>query len=117
MNTSVTLDANHCVDAAKLPLSCRDLPPVQTVAGHARVGTAELAELSGCRIGVWEITPSVSMDVEADEVFVVLSGRATVSFADGSPDLNLHPGAIARLRAGSRTTWTVTETLRKVYIV
>ncbi len=28
----------------------------------------------------------------------------------------LGPGAAVRLRAGERTTWVVTETLRKVYV-
>ena len=46
----------------------------------------------------------------------MLSGRATVAFADGTPPLQLQPGSIARLAAGSATTWTVTETLRKLYI-
>lgn len=117
MSTTVLLKANHCIDATTLPLSHHDLPREQTLAGHARVGTLELGGMGECGIGVWEITPSVSIDVEADEVFVVLSGRATVSFDDGSPDLHLQAGVVARLQAGSRTTWTVPETLRKIYIV
>jgi uncharacterized cupin superfamily protein len=49
-------------------------------------------------------------------VFVVLSGEATVDFADGTPSLELRAGSIGRLAAGARTTWTVRETLRKVYV-
>ncbi len=116
MNAFALLAANRCIDATALPLSRRELPPEQTVKGDARVGAVELGTLNECSIGVWEITPSVSTDVEADEFFVVLSGRATVSFEDGTPDMHLQPGCIARLKAGSRSTWTVTETLRKVYI-
>jgi uncharacterized protein len=117
MSTTVLLKANRCIDATSLSLSHHDLPPEQALAGHARVGTLALGEFGECGIGVWEITPSVSTDVEADEVFVVLSGRAIVSFDDGSPELHLQAGVVARLQAGSRTTWKVTETLRKVYIV
>jgi uncharacterized cupin superfamily protein len=117
MNTSVTLKANDCVDATALPLTGRALPPDHTLEGQPRVGTLELGQLAGRSIGVWEISPSISTDVEADEFLVVLSGRATVSFDDGSPDLHLQPGTVARLKAGSRTVWTVTETLRKIYIV
>jgi uncharacterized cupin superfamily protein len=55
-------------------------------------------------------------DTEVDEVFVVLQGRATLEF-DGSDEvLELHPGVVGRLAAGARTRWTVTDTLRKVYI-
>ena len=57
-----------------------------------------------------------STDVEADEVFVVLSGRATVEVVDG-PTLEIGPGDVGLLPAGARTTWTVHETLRKVYVV
>ena len=69
-------------------------------------------------IGVWEHTPGVSTDVEADEVFVVLSGSATVSFDDPALEpIELRAGSVARLTAGMRTVWTVRETLRKVYIL
>ena len=59
--------------------------------------------------------PGVDHDTEADEVFVVLAGRGTVEFEDGEV-VTLAPGVAVRLRAGERTTWTVTETLRKVYV-
>ena len=62
------------------------------------------------------MTPGVMNDVEADEVFVVLSGAATVEFAGGSDTLELGPGDVVRLAAGAETVWTVTETLRKVYL-
>jgi uncharacterized cupin superfamily protein len=55
-------------------------------------------------------------DVEAEELFVVLSGAATVEFDDDSPALALGAGDVVRLTKGARTVWTVTETLRKVYL-
>ena len=66
-------------------------------------------------LGVWEIDPGTAHDVEADEVFVVLSGRATIA-VEGSPDVPVGPGDVVRLRAGTATTWVVTERLRKVYL-
>ena len=66
--------------------------------------------------GVWEITPGVSTDVEAEEVFLVVSGRARVE-VDGGPVLELSPGVAGAFAAGDRTTWHVTETLRKLYCV
>ena len=68
------------------------------------------------KMGVWEMTPGVMRDVEADEVFVVLSGAATVQFADGTAPLTLKPGDVVRLAEGTETVWTVTERLRKVYL-
>lgn len=70
-------------------------------------GTAE--------VGIWELTPGVVTDVESDEVFVVVAGRGAVIFADGS-SIELRPGTVVRLVAGDRTTWEITETLRKVYL-
>jgi len=64
--------------------------------------------------GVWQITPGVVRDVEADEVFVVISGRATVE-VDGGPTLELEPGVVGVLRAGDRAVWRIHETLRKVF--
>jgi hypothetical protein len=37
-------------------------------------------------------------------------------FADDIPGLRVGPGDVVRLAAGAETVWTVTETLRKVYL-
>lgn len=76
---------------------------------------APLTELGGVEVGLWEMTPGTDHDTEVDEVFVVLAGRGTVTFEDGEV-IDLAPGVAVRLRAGERTTWVVTETLRKVYV-
>lgn len=84
----------------------------------ADVMTADLeplATLGDAEVGLWGMEPGVDHDTEADEVFVVLAGRGTVAFEDGEV-VTLAPGVAVRLRAGERTTWTVTETLRKVYV-
>jgi uncharacterized cupin superfamily protein len=66
-------------------------------------------------VGLWEAGPGIDTDVEADEVFLVLSGAGTVTFADGSA-LDLRPGVLVRLHEGDRTTWRITERLRKLYL-
>lgn len=100
-------------DAAALTLPHEPVPPEQVMAGAPRTGLVELTDA----IGVWEHTPGTSTDIEADEVFVVLSGSATVAFEDPPlPPIELQPGAVVRLTAGMRTVWTVHETLRKVYL-
>jgi uncharacterized protein len=92
------------------------VPSDQHVDGAPRTGFVELGSWGDTTVGVWEMTTGAMRDVEADEVFVVLSGRASVEFEDGSPTLELQAGDVVRLAEGTRTTWTVTETLRKVYL-
>jgi len=107
---------NTAVHAASLTLTHEPVPAEQSVAGAPSTAAAALARFGGLEIGVWEMSVGTMTDVEADEVFVVLSGAATVEFADGTPALQLRAGDIGRLAAGAQTTWTVTETLRKVYL-
>ncbi len=85
------------------------------VAGDPAVAAAAL-EGSRLNVGIWEHSQGTSTDTEADEVFVVLSGRATVVVA-GGPTLELAPGSVGFLDAGAQTTWVVHENLRKVYVL
>ena len=103
-------------DAAALAIPLDPVPAAQLAEGSPAAGFVELGSIGDIEVGVWEHTPGVSIDVESDEVFVVLSGSATVEFDDPAlAAIELGAGSIVRLRAGMRTTWTVHETLRKVY--
>ena len=90
------------------------------VSGSPEAGDVELGVLGGTEFGLWEHTVGTSTDVEADEIFVVLSGHGSVeieAFGDSpAATLELRPGSVVRLAEGMRTTWTVTETLRKLYV-
>ncbi|MFH8804279.1 cupin domain-containing protein [Streptomyces sp. NPDC017936] len=105
--------ALHVPDAE---LEAEPLEPEQIVSGTPTVTGKVLwgSQESGQLGGIWQMTPGVVTDTEADEMFVVVSGSATVQVQDG-PTLRLGPGDMAVLREGDRTTWTVHETLRKVY--
>ena len=81
----------------------------------ASTRTLMLGSTGPGEVGLWEIDPGTAHDVEVDEVFVVLTGRATVS-VEGWPDVAMGPGDVVRLRAGTVTTWVVEERLRKVYV-
>jgi uncharacterized protein len=107
---------NSVVHAATQWLEHEPVPADQSLGGEPHTGTAELGRFGGLEVGVWEMTPGVMRDVEAEEVFVVLSGAATVGFEDGSPALTLGAGDVVRLAKDTKTVWTVTETLRKVYL-
>jgi uncharacterized cupin superfamily protein len=103
-------------DVLTQPLTADELSPSDVVAGAPRVASADLEELGAVSIGVWEITEGTVTDTEVDEVFLVLAGSGQIAFDDGST-VTLQPGAMVRLRAGDRTTWTITETVRKVYVI
>jgi len=110
------LPPSFAVRVPDAELESEPLDPSQVVSGQPEVTGKVLWESAdGTRLrGIWQITPGVVTDVEADEMFVVVSGRATVEVEDG-PTLELGPGVVGVLREGDRTTWTVRETLRKAY--
>jgi uncharacterized cupin superfamily protein len=107
---------NTVVHAATLDLDHEPVPADQSVRGEPSTAATPVDEFGGLEVGVWEMTPGVMTDVEDDEVFVVVSGSATVEFGDGSHSLRIGPGDVVRLAAGAETVWTVSETLRKVYL-
>ena len=103
------------VQASHIALDHEPLPAEQVISGAPTTATAVLVE-GEPEIGVWEITPGVSTDVEVDEVFIVLSGRATLEMPGFDP-VELTAGCVVQLAEGMATTWTVHETLRKVYVI
>jgi uncharacterized protein len=104
------------IAAATADLSPSPLDPTQVVSGNPQVSALELLAGDDLEIGVWQHTAGVSTDVEAEEVFVVLRGRATIEVA-GGPTLEVGPGDVGILHAGDQTRWTVHEDLRKVYLL
>ena len=88
----------------------------QVVDGAPTTGFTTVTTFGELEVGVWEMTVGAMQDVESDEVFVVIAGRATVTFDADDRVMNLSVGSVVRLVAGEHTVWTVTETIRKVYI-
>lgn len=103
-------------DASATTLDFSPLDAEQCPDGPLSTGVASLARTEAVEVGVWEHPVGRSTDIEVDEVFVVLSGRGRVVLADGTT-LDLGPGTVGVLEAGTATTWIVTEPLRKVWIV
>ena len=88
----------------------------QVVDGVPTTGFTPVTIFGELEVGVWEMTVGAMQDVETDEIFVVIAGRATVTFEADDRVMNLSVGSVVRLVAGEHTVWTVTETIRKVYI-
>jgi uncharacterized protein len=97
-------------DAASVVLTHEAVPGDQVVDGSPTTGCTSGTPF----MGVWEMTPGAMRDIEVDEVFVVLSGEATVDFVEPAlPSIELRPGVIVPLTAGMSTVWRVHRTLRK----
>jgi mannose-6-phosphate isomerase-like protein (cupin superfamily) len=58
------------------------VPADQVESGSPETRILELADFAGMSMGIWEHTEGVSTDTEVDEVFIVISGGATIEFTD-----------------------------------
>ncbi|MBM3666727.1 MAG: DUF861 domain-containing protein [Actinobacteria bacterium] len=104
------------MSVTSLRLEPVSLPPEQILEGEPSISHALISSSADGRVerGVWEMTPGAVSDVEADELFVAVCGRATIELADGRI-ISVEPGDAVTLQEGERTVWRVSETLRKVY--
>ena len=75
------LDPGTIADAASVALEHLPVEAEQVVAGSPTTGHLVLDDDGERTVGVWEMTVGAMRDVEADEVFVVLAGRASGSLA------------------------------------
>ncbi|GLK15933.1 cupin [Herbiconiux flava] len=117
----LALVPGRAVDLLALALPLAPVAPSDVEEGEPRAGSRTLTRpgspnSTGGELGVWTLEPGVVTDVEIDETFVVVAGRGTVEI-EGGPAEELRPGILMSLTAGMRTRWTITETLRKVYLL
>lgn len=117
---------NAAVHAGSIPVALEAVDPADVVSGDPAQGVVELGEIGGAETGIWELRGGTVTDTEVDELFVVLSGGATIELlsepgveSDPSAEprtVEVGPGDVMRLVAGTRTRWTVRDHIRKVYI-
>jgi uncharacterized cupin superfamily protein len=101
--------------AAAVELAHEPVAADQVVDGSPTTGYAALGEFAGQEYGVWEMSVGAMSDVEEDELFIVISGAGELTL-EGGETRTLEAGVVGRLEAGQRTVWSVTSTLRKVYV-
>ena len=96
-------------------LEPEELDPSQILAGDPATSELTLAESEDGQIsGLWRCTPGVVTDTEVEESFLVITGRATLTYEDGRT-FELKPGVTHRFEGGENTTWSVEETILKAY--
>ncbi|MBD0863654.1 cupin domain-containing protein [Gordonia sp. zg691] len=88
-------------------VSLDDGTPVST-------GAHFIGDFAGGKVGVWGAEVGFIGGEAADEIFVILEGRAEVSFDETGETFIAGPGDIVRLYAGKRNTWKTIEPIRKV---
>lgn len=108
MNTLLTTVAQPTIEYSPLP----------AVADHApaSAGVHEFAPVAGANVGIWEMPPGIAQFDDEEELFVVISGSATLTFVRTGETVEIGPGAVVRLFDGEQTHWVVHETIRKVYV-
>ncbi|WP_210149198.1 cupin domain-containing protein [Paeniglutamicibacter terrestris] len=108
------------VNAPEVRLEHESVPAVQVLAGNPSTAAKRLGEVFGVEFGLWEMSAGSMSDVEAEELFIVLSGSATVQIhaRNGfeAAELRLLPGTVCHLSEGMHTSWTLDGPLRKMYL-
>ncbi|MFD5224121.1 cupin domain-containing protein [Microbacterium sp. NPDC058342] len=107
---------NDVVRARKVVVPLSPVPREDIVSGSPRQGSVELGTIGDCTAGIWELQDGVVTDTEIDEVFVVISGGATIELLDEGRSVEVKAGDVMRLAAGTRTRWIVEDHIRKIYL-
>ncbi|MEK6438250.1 cupin domain-containing protein [Pseudonocardia sp. T1-2H] len=69
---------------------------------------------TGTAVDVWGAETGQIEGTSTDEIFVVIEGKAQVTFHSTGETIVIGPGDIVRLFAGQSNTWRTIEQLRKV---
>lgn len=75
-------------------------------------------EGDGVITGIWEVTPGTFTSTRDgyNEICQILSGTATITEIDGT-SFDIGPGSLFVTPAGWQGSWTVHETMRKMWVV
>lgn len=92
------------------------VPESDVAYGAPRQGSVVLGAIDSVVTGIWELRDGAVFDTEIDELFVVISGGATIKLLDEGRSVDVKTGDVMRLTAGTRTRWIVKDHIRKVYL-
>lgn len=93
-----------------------DLTPLpKEEAHHSDSGFVRIETKAGAAIDAWEAKKGViGGSPPLDEIFIVITGSATVTFDETGETFDIGPGDMVRLGAGEPNRWVVHEDLRKI---
>ena len=103
--------------AMQVPLDPWPIPADQIKAGRPEARGMVIARSPDRRAitGVWECTPGTfDWTYTWDETISVVAGRVTITDRSGA-SVDFQAGDVAHFPLGLEATWTVHETVRKVY--
>jgi uncharacterized cupin superfamily protein len=103
-------------DATTAPVVHEPLDAERARSAGVSTAISPLVNAVGLEAGVWEHSVGSSTDSFGGEMFVVLSGRGSVTCQHGGR-IDLAPGVLGVLHDDDVTSWEITEPLRKVWIV
>jgi uncharacterized cupin superfamily protein len=115
MSRPIVVMAPGEAELEEAPLDPATVQSGVPVTSEREIAAVPLAGGGTLATGIWRCTEGTVTDVEADETFVVLSGRATIEHEGRSHDVR--PGDVCVLPAGAETRWIVHEAITKVYVV
>ena len=115
LDRRIVVSSPGSLELAEEALDPRDVLAGAPVTSEGEIAAAELPGGVTMTTGVWHCTEGRVRDVESDETFVVLSGRATIEHEGASHEVG--PGDVCVLPEGARTKWTIHEALTKVFVI
>ena len=114
------IDLKTFADLASVPLGAFAAKPTTLTEGQTEASALLWTSADGLtRIGVWECTPGrfTADRTAAGEYCHILSGRASVSNADGSGSREIGPGDLLVLPQGWTGEWVIHDHMRKLFVI
>jgi uncharacterized cupin superfamily protein len=114
------IDLKTFADLASVPLGDFADKPTTLTKGQKEASNLLWTSADGhTKIGVWECTPGrfTADRTAAGEYCHILSGRATVSNADGTGSRDIGRGDLLVLPQGWTGEWVIHEHMRKLFVI
>lgn len=114
------IDLKTFANLAAVPLGdFADKPTTLTRGQQEASALLWSSEDGGTKIGVWECTPGrfTADRTAAGEYCHILSGRASVTNADGSGSRDIGPGDLLVLPQGWTGEWVIHDHMRKLFVI
>lgn len=114
------IDLKTFGDLASVELSAFADKPTTLTEGQKEASNLLWTSADGrTKIGVWECTPGhfTADRTAGGEYCHIISGRASVSNADGSGTRDIGPGDLLVLPQGWTGEWAIHEHMRKLFVI